>query len=48
MAEDDDRVINRHFHVWPEGDCGIFALLAVTVVAVVLYELAKLKALPWQ
>lgn len=40
--------IHKHYYMWPNSDCGCFAVLGVVALAFMVVMLASMKALPWQ
>lgn len=49
MSEtNDDKVVHKHYHMWPGSDCSCAGLWIVTVLALTVMVLAYANALPWQ
>lgn len=50
MSDSDRRpqTVHKHYHLWPDSDCGCFCCAGLIALFFLIYHLAVIKALPWQ
>ena len=39
--------VHKHYHLWPDSDCGCFMLIGFIFLLITIESLASMDKLPW-